>query len=128
MDSVVDYIVSLVVERWIEMLVLAIMISLWRWFMGYTLRTKLNAQHNRLTALETELKEMEEGRGIVLKGTAFTLIQGDQHNHYRLPKDSEIIIPKSVLASATAVSGASTVSAGARILPPADDHSPSGET
>ena len=48
--TVSDYVSVLVVERWPEFLGLAVMVALWRWWMGYKLRDRIAALEARLSA------------------------------------------------------------------------------
>ena len=42
-----DYASALIVKRWVELIVLAVMLILWRWWMGHKLRDRISALEAR---------------------------------------------------------------------------------
>ena len=67
-NSTTDYVSALIVERWAELLVLAVMLALWRWWMGYKLR-------DRIAALEVAKAQPAESQARDLPQASLSISQ-----------------------------------------------------
>ena len=110
--SVVDYASALIVKRWVELIVLCVMLILWRWWMGHKLEDRIAAveaqvrssglnqtfnfyagadahDHDRQLRNAIEAKTTQN-----LKETIRRLPQiplGDGHTYARLPGGTNIV-------------------------------------
>ena len=110
--SILDYASAFIVERWVELIALGVMLTLWRWWMGHKLQdriTDLEAEHrssgisqvltvhgdlnihdagNQLRAA-IEAKTSQNMRETIRRLPQMPL--GDDHTYARLPDGTNIV-------------------------------------
>ena len=110
--AVADYGIALIVERWLELIVVVVVLVIWRWFTLHKVRSRIDALEKKANQ-PTVIQNFHGDVGQVVH------VEEDNSYHVTIDGKGEVISPRPIKTlSATASTGVPTVTANLSSPPP----------